>query len=551
MLINGTNFIEVNSTAEYTNSMKEKSNTSPASRQGGQDRPFWIDSIKPVRFTPLQQDEVAEVVIVGGGIAGISTAYALAKEGRRVIVVERNSVGSGETGHTTAHLSNALDERYSRLEDIFDVNTAKLAAESHTLAIDFIERTVAEENIECDFARVDGYLFLHPSHQIETLEAEMDASRKAGVDTSLTDDIPSIHLPSGPALRFPKQGQFHPLKYIRGLCDAIIRSGGKIFTDTTVTEIREDGVTAGDHRVSAKHIVVCTDTPFNDRFTMHTKQMAYRTYAIGCVVPKNEIQPALWWDTGDENSVWPTSPYHYVRTQPYDETNVLLICGGEDHKTGQSAKEHMEEPARFEKLAEWASQHFPMIRDVAYRWSGQVMEPVDALGFIGQNPGDENVYIVTGDSGHGMTYAAIAAMLIPALLNGEPHPWKEIYSPSRLPVRVLGNYISEVGNMAVQYADYLNGGEIESPRQLANDSGAILRSSGKRLAVYRNFEGRLYAFSAVCPHLGCSVRWNSFEKTFDCPCHGSRFTHLGKVLNGPANEDLKEVQIVDGQWVRS
>lgn len=525
--------------------------TAHASQREAHNSPFWMDSVDPIRFSPLANDETVDVVIVGGGIAGMSVAYALAREGRRVAVVERGSIGGGETAHTTAHLSNALDDRYSRVEEIFNEETMKLAGESHTLAIDHIERIVKEENIECDFRRVDGYLFLHPSEDVDVLEAELDASRRAGVDTVLVDDIPGIRLQHRIALKFPRQGQFHPLKYMRGLCDAVIRRGGKIYTDTAVDDIDATGVNAGRHRVSAQQIVVCTNTPFNDRYAMHTKQMAYRTYAIGCEVAKGSVPPALWWDTGEKDSVWPTSPYHYVRLQHLNDHYDLLICGGEDHKTGQSGKEHIDEAERFTKLSAWAFEHFPTIGNVLYKWSGQIMEPVDSLGFIGVNPGDENIFIVTGDSGHGMTYSAIAAMMMPALLNGESHPWKGIYNPSRLPVRVLGNYISEVGKMAAQYVDYLEGGEVDSPRQLANDSGAVLKSGGKRLAVYRDFEGRLHAYSAVCPHLGCSVRWNSFEKTFDCPCHGSRFTHYGKVLNGPANHDLAAVEIVDGQWVNT
>ncbi|RAW01758.1 FAD-dependent oxidoreductase [Pseudochryseolinea flava] len=503
----------------------------------------WVDSVKTLLYDALRTNASTQVVVVGAGIAGLSTAYCLSKAGYDVIVLEDKNVGSGETGRTTAHLTNALDDRYFEIENLFGEETARLVADSHTTAIKFIEDTVTEENIACDFKRVNGYLFLHPTDKIKTLEDELAATRRAGIDTSLTRDTPCFPKYGGPCLRFTGQAQFHPLKYIEGLAKAITRFGGKIFTSTHVTRIVKEGVEANGFFVKADHVVVATNTPINDMVTMHTKQFAYRTYVIAARIPKDVLPHSLWWDTGDQQSPWQTKPYHYIRTQPFDNDYDLLICGGEDHKTGQAAKENIPEEDRYTILEYWARERFPFIHSIAYRWSGQVMEPLDFLGFIGKNPNDENIYIVTGDSGNGMTHGTIAGMLISDLIKGKHNRWQKIYDPARVNLRKTGDYLKEVGSMAAQYLDYLLPGDITSIQDLRPNDGAIVRSGVKKLAVYKDVQGRIHAFSATCPHLGCNVRWNKDEQSFDCPCHGSRFSAMGKVINGPALEDLKPVEV--------
>ncbi len=511
---------------------------------------YWINAVDPLIFAPLTENIKTDVVIVGGGIAGLTIAYSLIKNGKHVIVLERDYIGSGETGNTTAHITNALDERYSGLRELYGEEQTNLIAQSHTTAINFIEGAVQREGIDCDFKRLNGYLFLHPSDKNQTLEDELQASNLAGIRTELLALVPGISNVDSAALWFPNQAQFHPLKYLYGLCRAIINCGGKIFTDTHVKEVSKTGVKTQNFKVEAEHIVVATNTPINDIVTMHTKQFAYRTYVIGATIPAGSIEPALWWDTGDQYSTWSTKPYHYVRIQPLDENYDLLICGGEDHKTGQAEKDHINEQERFAFLEEWARQRFPTIQQIAYRWSGQVLEPIDSLGFIGKNPGDENIYIATGTSGNGMTYGTIAGILIPDLILGFENPWEKLYDPSRLPLRVFGEYLSEVGSMAMQYGDYLTSGDLNSAEELSEDEGAILKISGKRVAVYKDNEGTIHAYSSVCPHLGCSVRWNGSEKSFDCPCHGSRFSCTGKVLNGPANSDLNSIEIKADELVK-
>ncbi|MGV3484637.1 MAG: FAD-dependent oxidoreductase, partial [Planctomycetaceae bacterium] len=348
---------------------------------------------------------------------------------------------------------------------------------------------------------------------------------------------------TGPCLRFPNQGQFHPLKYLTGLVKAIERNGGKVFTNTRVEEVKGGSpaeVSAGRYKVTAGAVVIATNTPVNDLVVLHTKQKAYMTYVIGARVPRGSVPRGLYWDTHD--------PYHYVRLQSVDDNGQtaqaaaaadLLIVGGEDHKTGQAD----DTPQRYERLAEWARQRFPMMGPIEFVWAGQVMETIDGVAMIGPNPLDpDNIYVVTGDSGMGMTHGTIAGILLTDMILGRENPWAALYDPSRTPLRAPSEYTKEAVNMAAQYVDWLTGGDVASVDEIIADSGAVLRSGLTKVAVYRDPQGNLHERSAVCPHLGCIVHWNPSEKTWDCPCHGSRFDKLGKVINGPANSDLPRTQ---------
>ncbi len=509
----------------------------------GEDISFWLDSVKPLAYEPLGSNIETEVLIVGGGIAGITTAYCLLKAGKKVVVVEDGFIGSGETGRTTAHLTAALDDRYYEIEKVFGEEGSKKAAESHVAAIEWIEKTVKEEQIDCDFERVDGYLFIHPTDKKENLTKEFEATQKAGLLTEWVEQIPFISNETSAAIRFPNQAQFHIMKYLQALAHAVVRMGGKIYTGTRAKDIDSKGAICNGHQVKASQIVVATNTPVNDFITMHTKQFAYRTYVIGAKVPKGTLAHNLWWDTGDMESTWVTAPYHYVRLNNFNEEFDLLISGGEDHKTGQMDEEHMSGEERFSRLAEWTRNRFPLMEDVVYKWSGQVMEPVDYMAYIGKNPGNDNVYIITGDSGNGMTHGTIGGFLITALIEGKEHPWADIYSPKRIPIKTPGTYISEVFNTFKQYGDFIKKGDIQGLDELKIGEGAILGKGLKKLAVYRDEDNVAHTFSAVCPHMGCVLQWNDTEKSFDCPCHGSRFTKEGTVVNGPASSDLKKVEV--------
>jgi glycine/D-amino acid oxidase-like deaminating enzyme/nitrite reductase/ring-hydroxylating ferredoxin subunit len=487
-------------------------------------------------YPALAQDLDADVCIVGAGIAGLTTAYHLARAGQQVVVLDDGPIGGGESGRTTAHLTAALDDRYIEIERLHGEHAARVAAESHRAAIDRIERICRVEGIDCGFERVDGYLFLGGDDDESLLERELDAVRRAGLAVEMLARAPITSFDTGPCLRFANQAQFHILKYLAGLARAIERDGGKIFCGSHVSEIAdgepahvktEDGRT-----VTARELVICTNSPVNDWVTMHTKQAAYRTYVIGARIPRGSVPRALYWDTPD--------PYHYIRLDSgSSRPDDVLIVGGEDHKTGQD-----DEPEeRFRCLESWTREHFPMVRDVEYRWSGQVMEPIDALAFIGRNPGDDkHVLIATGDSGNGMTHGTIAGMLLSDLAMGRDNPWTTLYDPSRITLRAAGEFAKENLNVARQYSDYLTPGDVEREDQIRPGSGAVIRRGARKVAVFRADDGALHERSAVCTHLYCIVEWNSVERTWDCPCHGSRFDAYGKVVNGPAVADLAMIE---------
>jgi glycine/D-amino acid oxidase-like deaminating enzyme/nitrite reductase/ring-hydroxylating ferredoxin subunit len=481
----------------------------------------------------LPSDLRADVCIVGAGIAGLTTAYLLTKEGKRVVVVDDGPTAGGETCRTTAHLVTALDDRFYRLEELHGPERSRLAAESHAAAIDRIERIIHEESIDCDFSRLDGYLFVPPGDDVEQLHRELEAAHRAGLgDVTRVDRAPIRHFDTGPALRFPRQGQFHILKYLNAVALAAKRGGAAIFNRThALTFVGGDRARVETDRgvVTADAIVVATNTPVNDRVAIHTKQAAYRTFVVAARVPRGSVAQALFWDTPD--------PYHYVRIQRLDDGSDVLIVGGEDHKTGQAD----DAAERFSRLESWTRERFPEAAVFDFRWSGQVMEPVDSLALIGRNPLDrDNVYVATGDSGNGMTHGTIAGILITDLIMRRSNPWTELYDPARKTLGAIKDFTTENLNVAAQYVDVVTPGEVADVAEIRAGEGAVVRRGVKKFAVYRDQNGTLIERSAFCTHLGCVVRWNSIEKTWDCPCHGSRFHTDGHVVNGPAITALAE-----------
>ena len=470
-----------------------------------------------------------EVLVVGAGVAGLVTALLAARDGRRVLVVDRQGVGQGESGRSTAHLASALDDRYYHLVDWHGDDGARLAAESHAAAIDWIE-TFAGERGGLSFRRVPGYLFAHDG-DVDRLAKERDAARAAGLEVDLEQAIPG--LPTlGPALRFERQARIDMGEYLQALAQACEEAGVRFHRAGAVgveggaparVALRDGG------ELQAAAVVLATNVPFHERIPIHTKQAPYRTYVVAGRIEPGALPDALIWDDGD--------PYHYIRLADDREGGgMLVLVGGEDHKTGQD-----DDPTAYVRLQEWARKHLPGIGKFTHGWSGQVLEPADGLAFIGADPGgEENVYVVTGDSGNGVTHGTLAGLLLRDLVAGRENAWAGLYDPARKQSRSPLGWLRENANVALQYRDWLAPGDAAKVEALARREGAIVRSGLHRVAVYREGEGGLVAFSARCPHLGCSVRWSPQEKSWDCPCHGSRFdARTGEVLNGPANAPLE------------
>jgi glycine/D-amino acid oxidase-like deaminating enzyme/nitrite reductase/ring-hydroxylating ferredoxin subunit len=468
----------------------------------------------------------------------MSTAYLLAREGKAVVVLDDGPIGGGMTARTTAHLTNALDNRYFGIERLHGKEGARLAAASHTAAIKAIEAIVKREAIRCEFARLDGFLFVPSRESTKVLDDELAAVHRAGLtDIEKVERAPWDSYDTGPTLRFPHQAQFHPLKYLAGLAKAIKANGGRIHTQTHATSIAGGKKARIETRdggaVTASSVVVATNTPVNDLIAIHTKQASYQTYVIG--VPRAEGFSSACTLLGYTGPLsLPTNRDGWERNRGLRR----IDCGRrrpQDGSADDGAK-------RFAALERWTRRRFPMTESIDYRSSGEVMEPVDGIGFIGRNPLDaKNVYVATGDSGNGMTHGTIAGLLITDLILKRKNAWAPLYDPSRITLRALPRFIRENLNVAVQYTDVVFAGVVKSVEEISPGSGAVVARSLHKVAVYRDPKGEIHERSAVCPHLGGIVNWNTLENTWDCPCHGSRFDAAGKVIQEPANSDLAEI----------
>ena len=498
----------------------------------GRNISYWQTSEEGVAANRLTDSVETDVCVIGGGIAGLTTAYLLTRAGKKVVVIDDGPIGGGETARTTAHLSNAIDDRLYRIAKWHGDEKAKLAFAAHTRAIGEIQDIVTREQIDCDFSRLDGFLF-EAEDGDDDLDEELDTARRLRLEQiEMVDRAAVKEFDTGRALRFPNQGQFHILKYLSGLARIIEQNGGRLFSNTRAVEWKGEGspqVKTGDGRiVKAGSIVLATNYPIMSK--MFAKLPAYRTYAIGVRIPKGSVEKVLLWDTGD--------PYHYIRIQEEDGYDVLIV-GGEDHRTGQAN----DGEERFQNLWKWTAARFPSAEKILHKWSGQCFETHDGLAFIGRFSDDEpNVYLITGDSGMGMTHGTIGGVIVSDLILGREHPVTEIFDPSRLATQSIVEAVPEVIKSTLPMVDHITPGDVSSVDEIGMGEGAIVRDGMSKIAVYRDDEGKLHKRSAKCTHMGCIVRFNSSEKTWDCPCHGSRFEATGRVLAGPAETDLAEPQ---------
>ena len=485
---------------------------------------------------PLAQDLNIDVCVIGAGMAGLLCALELTERGRSVVVVEREAIASGETGMTTAHLTSMLDARYSALAKMHGSEASREAASSHVRAIAHLERVANSHSIDCGFRRVSGFLCASEPAEVEQLQRELEAVTEAGISAELVRSAPLLHL-GQPALHVPHQAELDPLAFLDGVVSALQRAGVPIYAPVTVREFDASsatdqiGLRTSDGRsIRASQVIVATNTPINDLTVLHTKQAAYRTYALAAEI--SELEPALCWDLAD--------PYHYVRTALDARTRrPVLIVGGEDHRVGQD----LDATVHWTKLEAWLRERFPNAGEIVNRWSGQVLETSDGLAYIGRNPGQERVFVITGVSGNGITYAAIAAELVADLIQGTKNRFAHLYDPARKPTSLsaVGRFVRENLNTAEQYTDWVGPADTKSVRDIPRGEGAVLRRGLTRVAVYVDEGGHAHELSATCPHLGAVVAWNPAEKSWDCPCHGSRFDCHGKVLAGPAVSDLKPI----------
>lgn len=495
---------------------------------------YWTNSTKLPSFPQLEQHTRADVVVVGGGIAGITAAYLLVQEGLSVVLLEAGKLLHGTTGHTTAKVTAQHDLIYADLLEQAGEEKASLYYQANANALSFVRETLAKLKIDSGFSTQDAYIYTNAADSLPKLDKEMEAYSRLGIKSSYVEQIP-LNMPVKGAIIMHDQGQFHPLHYLSSLVHAFTEAGGSIYEYTTAVDVDHDDetkvITRAGQQIGCKYVVSCTHYPFYDGMGFYFARMhAERSYVLGIHTESNEYPGGMYLSAEE-----PKRSIRYVET---DDHSKLILIGGQKHKTGQGICTFN----HYEELRSFAERHF-QIRDIAYRWSAQDLITGDTLPYIGRiTASTPNVYIATGFRKWGMTNGTAAALLIRDIITDKDNPYEELYSPSRsVSMTGVKNLIAD--NLDV--AKHLIAGKLEmvyrQPEDLANDEGAVVNIHGKRAGAYRDEKGELHLVDTTCTHLGCEVEWNDGDRTWDCPCHGSRFGIDGEVMEGPAEDPLKPV----------
>ena len=493
---------------------------------------LWIEDFQAPAFPSLEKNLKLDAVVVGSGHTGVIAAYLLKQAGLTVALLERSTIGGEDTSHTTAHLTYITDLRIKQLVDKLGRDHARGVLDAGHAALERIAEIVRVEQIDCDFARVPGYLhtsILEPRDEREDFQHEAQLARELGYPAVYTESVPFYN---SPGLRFPDQARFHPLKYVAALASKIPGKGSFVFEHSEVEEILDDPhrVRANGHTVHCDFVVIATDVPLQGKtgtlpaMLFQSKLIPFTSYAISAQVPPGAVPDALFWDTSD--------PYFFLRCQRYKDHDHVVF-GGFDHKTGQ-----IDDPQdRFRQLESILLRRIPLAK-IGHRWSGQIIESIDGLPYIGET--SPRQFVATGYSGNGLTFGTVAGMMACDAALGRKNPWQDLFAVERKKLGALWDYLAE--NIDYPYymlRDRLARAEQQAPEDLKPGEGKLLQVDGRRVAAYRDPQGRLRQLNPLCTHMGCLVRWNPAESTWDCPCHGSRFQPSGEVLAGPAEKPLE------------
>lgn len=521
----------------------------------GQTDPVWIHQVpyKSIpKFSKLDRDLETDVCIVGSGISGVSVAYELVTRGLDVVLIEGREILSGETGRTSGHLANDLDDGYTAIAKKHGDKGAKAAAESHTWALNRVGEISKQLGIECEYRHLPGYDFSqypkndkNHSSDMKSIIEDGQKAKELGIATEYREGFQLKGWKGTPdqsdAVIFPGQATFHPTKYVVGIMEFLRQQPNfSCYTNTRCMDIEEKGIeilgmghkevivsTLDGHTIKCADAVEATCVPLQ-KLSVIAEEEYYRTYCIAIRIPRGSVEDCLFYDSAEA--------YKYVRLTQCDEKDDYMIVGGGDHKVGQG-----DTVAPFKELEDWTRSRFPQATTIDYKWSGQVFEPVDYMAFIGKNQGKKHTYIITGDSGNGLTHGVLAGRLIADEITGEKNPWAHLYNPSRLSsiAKSLPSMISHDVQINAQYKRFLES-DIKDIEDLVPGEGGVLNPTGKKpLAVYKDDGGQVHKFSALCPHLKGVVCWNSAEKSWDCPVHGSRFSKDGVQIIGPSKAGLE------------
>jgi glycine/D-amino acid oxidase-like deaminating enzyme/nitrite reductase/ring-hydroxylating ferredoxin subunit len=495
---------------------------------------LWQDHARNYETKNLPDHEALyDVIVVGGGITGVTTALLLQEAGKRCLLIEANHLCFGTTGGTTAHLNTLLDTPYTTISRNFGKEEAKLVATAAKEALNLVRSNIRERNINCGYHEADAYVFAQDEKQDNELQKIFEATRDAGVEIYHANDTP-VPIDCTSAAQVPLQAKFNPVPYVYALATAFEQAGGVIQQECRVTSVKEDEsvkVETTQGIFTSRALIYATHIPPGVNL-VHLRCIPFRSYAMAITLKDDAYPAGLIYDMQD--------PYHYYRTQEVNGQQYL-IAGGEDHKTAHSENESH----HFLALEAHLRHHFH-VKEVAYQWSSQYFEPADGLPYIGYLPGHVgNIYVATGFGGNGMTYSHVAALLLKHMLLNEESPYASLFDPTRLkPIAGFTNFIQHNADVIKQFAGkFFSGEKLTELVELAPGEGKIVKLEGRKIALYKDPAGNLHAVNPICPHLKCEVKWNSAELSWDCPCHGARYSCNGKLLTGPSDHDLEPIEI--------
>lgn len=496
-------------------------------------RSLWKAKAQKVVYPVLSEEIEADVAIVGGGITGITAAYLLGKSGKKVVVLEAGLLAGSTTGNSTGNLYSMIDKRLHHVQSKWDKETAQQVANSRTAAVDLVESLVKEHGIDCSFKRVPWHLFSETNAKDETIEKEFKAAADYGLNVQRLKELP-VPVKVQSALKVENQAQFNPAAFTRGLAEKIDSQNVRIFENSAVLDI-DKGETnvlkTAAGRVTAKNIFMATHIP-KGIYALHTVNYPYREYAVAAKLRSGVVPDGIFWDTEAEH-------HSSFRSWEGENGNYAVLVGGH-HKVGEETNSSK----HYQKLEENARRLFD-VESIDYHWSAQHYKPADGLPYIGETS-EGNVYVATGFSTDGLTYGVLSAMIIDDLINGRENRWADMYKATRItPVKSAKNFIKENADVLKNFTRYIPGrADAEEFQDVKSGQGKIVEKDSNKLAVYRDDTGKVHCVSAVCTHMGCLVDWNDSEKSWDCPCHGSRFEVDGGVIEGPALSPLpkKDVQ---------
>ncbi len=490
---------------------------------------FWLASTLPSSYPALSQDIAVDVAIVGGGIAGITTAILLKQAGKQVAVLEADRVAAGVSGYTTAKVTSQHQLKYAHLIKDLGVDKARLYGDANQAAVEQVADLVQKYSIDCDFERQAAYVFAETSDTLASVHQEVEAAQSLGLPASFAPTLPLPFATRG-AAKFSHQAQFHPRKYLLALAALVDGDGSYLFEQTRVSTV--DGEhpsqvkTQTGFTVTAQDVVVTTNLPILDQGLFFAKAYPRRSYLIGCPIDPAQAPSGMFIGTGEG--------YRSIRTTPTDDGGRLLLIGGEGHKVGDVS----DTKERFDRLATYARDRFGVVP--AYHWSSQDMVSFDQVPYVGRlTPAHQHTYVATGFSFWGMSNGTASAMVLKDLILGQPNPWAELYEATRATPFVTQDSLKKNLEVGVHWVGDRLKGLFDSPDSVEPGEGKVVSVGVDKLAVYRDPAGTAHSVSAVCPHLGCIVAWNAAEQSWDCPCHGSRFDPEGTILHGPAVQGLE------------